>query len=176
MCMDNAMRNYIERLASDIHDIFQIPVPITNMESVISKLGGRLVYDSNMLISDADGKLRKQGEGFIININPEQSDSRKNFTIAHEIGHLFLHMGYIIDEEKWDEKQNEYYYRKGNNEEEYEANEFAAAFLMPKDEYKRVMDMYTEGNIVYTGKIAEYFNVSASAASNRGKWLGYLVW
>lgn len=169
------MRNYIERLASDIREAFDIPVPITNMESVVRRLGGSIMFDNNMLISDVDGKLRKQGEGFIIIVNSEQTDRRMNFTIAREIGHLFLHMGYIIDEEMWNQNHNEYY-RKGTNEEEYEANEFAAAFLMPKDEYKKVMDMYTEGNIVHTGKIAEYFNVSASAASNRGKWLGYLAW
>ncbi len=30
-----------------------------------------------------------------------QPPNRKSFTIAHELGHLFLHMGYIIDEERW---------------------------------------------------------------------------
>lgn len=68
------------------------------------------------------------------------------------------------------------YYRNGNSREEYFANEFAAAFLMPKIEYKRVMDKNTEGNTVNTQEIAKYFNVSTEAASNRGKWLGYLQW
>lgn len=47
---------------------------------------------------------------------------------------------------------------------------------MPKIEYKRVMDKNTEGNTVNTQEIAKYFNVSTEAASNRGKWLGYLQW
>lgn len=47
---------------------------------------------------------------------------------------------------------------------------------MPRDMYKNVMDQYTTGNIVETGKVAEFFGVSVSAASNRGKFLGYLQW
>ena len=108
-------------------------------------------------------------------VSPHQPIGRRNFTIAHELGHLFLHMGYKINQEIW-ERQEVTYFRKGDSEEEYEANEFAAAFLMPKKVYKEIMDRHTEGNIVYTSKIAEEFNVSVKAASNRGKWLGYLVW
>lgn len=59
---------------------------------------------------------------------------------------------------------------------EYQANEFAAALLMPKKAYKEIMDQYTIGNEVETDKIASYFGVSISAASNRGKFLGYLQW
>ena len=47
---------------------------------------------------------------------------------------------------------------------------------MPKNKYKEIMDKNTVGNIVETGKIASYFKVSVSAASNRGKFLGYLQW
>ena len=48
--------------------------------------------------------------------------------------------------------------------------------MMPRDRYKEIMDRYTKGNIVETGKVAEFFGVSVSAASNRGKFLGYLQW
>lgn len=49
---------------------------------------------------------------------------------------------------------------------------------MPKDKYKEVMDSNTDPDnvTVYTGNIAQYFNVSVDAASNRGKWLGFLEW
>ena len=36
------------------------------------------------------------------------------------------------------------------------------------------MNQYTSGNKVETYKIADYFGVSVSLASNRGKFLGYL--
>ena len=47
---------------------------------------------------------------------------------------------------------------------------------MPRDEYVRVLEQHTENNQVDTAKVAEYFQVSIEAASNRGKFLGYLKW
>ena len=85
-------------------------------------------------------------------------------------------MGYKIDRELWESPENKVYNRSGNSEFELQANEFAAAFLMPKELYKRVMDENTVGNAVYIAKVAQYFNVSIDAASYRGKWLGYLQW
>ena len=124
----------------------------------------------------SDGKIEKQGDSFSISVPTNQSNARKNFTIAHELGHLFLHMGYKIDRELWESPENKVYNRSGNSEFELQANEFAAAFLMPKELYKRVMDENTVGNAVYIAKVAQYFNVSIDAASYRGKWLGYLQW
>jgi Zn-dependent peptidase ImmA (M78 family) len=34
-------------------------------------------------------------------ISPYQSEERRKFTIAHELGHLFLHMGYLLDSDLW---------------------------------------------------------------------------
>ena len=80
----------------------------------------------------------------------------------------------------WEEKELEmtlyYCICAWNSEKEYQANEFAAAFLMPKKEYFRVMNENLDGNKVMTSKIAEHFHVSVEAASNRGKFLGYLKW
>jgi len=64
------------------------------------------------------------------------------------------------DKELWESPENKVYNRSGNSEFELQANEFAAAFLMPKELYKRVMDENTVGNAVYIAKVAQYFNVS----------------
>lgn len=122
------------------------------------------------------GSIRKLDDGFVIYVSPFQSEERKKFTIAHELGHLFLHMGYRINSDLWNRQKNATYYRAGDSLMEYQANEFAAALLMPKEAYKDVMERNTIGNKVETSKIADYFGVSVSAASNRGKFLGYLKW
>lgn len=44
---------------------------------------------------------------------------------------------------------------------------------MPQKVYKEIMDQYTLGDKVETAKIASYFGVSISEASQRGKFLGY---
>ena len=85
-------------------------------------------------------------------------------------------MGYLTNEALWKLQDENTYQRSGSSEKEYQANEFAAAFLMPQEEYLKVMNDNLAGNKVDTSKIAEYFNVSVEAASNRGKFLGYLKW
>ena len=173
--MNNELRMLINNLKQDIIDIYNIQIPIQNINDVVTALGGR-VEESMDIDNMSDGSIRKQDKGFIIYVSPFQSSERKKFTIAHELGHLFLHMGYRIDSELWDGQKNATYYRAGDSLMEYQANEFAAALLMPKKAYKEIMDKCTVGNKVETYKVAEYFGVSISAASNRGKFLGYLQW
>lgn len=173
--MNDELRMLINNLTQDIIELYDIQVPIQNINDVVEKLGGRIEESFNV-DNMSDGSIRKQDDGFVIFVSPFQSRERKKFTIAHELGHLFLHMGYRINLELWNRQENATYYRAGDSLEEYQANEFAAAFLMPKNKYKEIMDQNTVGNMVETGKIADYFGVSVSAASNRGKFLGYLQW
>lgn len=175
--MNNEMRTQINALAEDIIKIFDIPTPIENMSAVVESLGGKLQEDM-AIGSFSDGKIEREeaDSKFSIKIPYGQSESRKNFTVAHELGHLFLHMGYLIDAELWENSRKVTFYRKGNSEIELQANEFAVAFLMPRKKYKEVLDKYSEGNYVLISKVADYFNVSIDAASYRGKWLGYLEW
>ena len=80
------------------------------------------------------------------------SPIRDRFTIAHEIGHYFLHS--LAGEHKICAN------REGSNLVEWEANWFAASFLMPKyliDEKKSIDE----------NMIAEAFGVSRDAARYR---------
>ncbi|HBF4615863.1 TPA: ImmA/IrrE family metallo-endopeptidase [Clostridioides difficile] len=173
--MDFKIRELINDITQDIIQTYKIQIPIVNINQVVDALGGKVIEDSS-LSGYSDGFIRKVDDSFEIVVSPYQPDTRKNFTVAHELGHLFLHMGYGIDDELWNSQDGNQYFRSGNTNKEYQSNEFAAALLMPKHEYKRIMDENTVGNKVDTSKIAEYFNVSSYAASNRGKWLGYLQW
>ncbi len=170
--MNNLTRRMINSLAEDILNIYDIPVPIQNMEEIVEKLGGTIQRE----VSFSDGTVERNGDGFKIILSLFQDEKRERFTIAHELGHLFLHMGYRINEKLWEGQDNNIYHRTGNSEREYQANEFAAAFLMPANRYLEVLKSLAVGNKVDTSKIAEFFNVSVEAASNRGKFLGYLKW
>ncbi len=169
------MRKNINELASDVLRLYGINIPINDMRVVVNLIGGEVIEDVS-LGSYADGAVMKNGDRFIIYIPPNQPKTRENFTIAHELGHLFLHMGYMINEDLWNDSDNVSYKRKGNSIVENQANEFAAAFLMPQQDYKRIVDQETDGNMVNISNVARFFNVSVDAASYRGKWLGYLQW
>lgn len=171
--MNEELRVLINNLTQDIIELFQITTPIINIEREINKLGGSIEVNCN-IASISNGNIRKQGDSFVIIISPFQSSERKKLTIACEIGHLFLHMGYKINSELWNRQENAIYYRSKNIAFEYQANEFATALLMPKNKYREVIDKYTRNNIVDTKKVANYFGVSVSIASIRGKNLGYL--
>lgn len=173
--MNLEQKMLINDLTEDILNKYNIKIPIEDINEVVEKLGGKVETDVSLF--DKDGSVQKLGEGFVIFVSPHQSKQRMNFTIAHELGHLFLHMGYKTNFYRWQQQDNTTYYRSGDSQSEYQANEFAAAFLMPRKQYKDIMDKNTnDNNIVNTLEIAEYFGVSISAASNRGKFLGYLEW
>ena len=167
----------IEALAESIRKQLYPSHPV-DMQEVVKSLKGELQEES-FEDSTISGKIEKVGDAFKISYNQEHSPQRSGFTIAHEIGHLFLHMGYIIDPEKWD-SINEYCdspkYRQGYSVEEYEANHFAGAFLMPKDDYENFVREHGNNNKIDISLIAEHFNVSFDAALTRGKWLGIFDW
>lgn len=174
--MDALTRKYINDLAERILLVYGITIPITNIEDIVGQMGG-YVEEKYGFDDLCDGTIRKVGANqFCIAISPFQNEQRKSFTIAHELGHLFLHMGYGTDQKLWEIQDQTIYRRFGTSEQEYQANEFAAAFLMPMDIYKQKIDEYSVGDKVDISEVASFFNVSIPAASNRGKFLGYLVW
>lgn len=172
-------RKAINHIADTLTDVLNLIPPI-DIELIPSILGGRLEY---IEFNDPrlEARIRRDGEKFVIELEKSSLNSERNrFSIAHELGHLFLHMGFIFDEEKWNNKEDysdSVYYRFGHSEEEYEANEFAAALLMPKEHFQKVclknLENGTEYNIT---KIAEAFKVSEEAALTRGRWLGLFAW
>lgn len=176
MALEREVRKLINVMAEEVITLYGIQIPIVSIGTAAGKMGGSVV--GNFLMNEfSDGRIRKTGDdSFTIEVSPFQTDERKNFTIAHELGHLFLHMGFQTNEQKWQKQDNVSYYRNGNSELEYQSNEFAAAFLMPRVKYKEIMEQNTEGDFVNTAEVAKYFRVSIDAAANRGKWLGYLKW
>lgn len=173
--MDVTTRKYISELAQRVMDVYGIETPISDMKAIVKKFGGSV--EEKIDFDDlCDGTIQKKGnDSFEIVISPFQNEQRKAFTIAHELGHLFLHMGFMTDKECWSTQNQTIYRRFGTTEQEYQANEFAASFLMPEKLYKNILDFYSEGNRVNMNQVANYFHVSVSAAVNRGKFLGYLA-
>ena len=176
MALSYEMKKLIEAMAQEVIKVYDVQIPITDIDEVVRSMGG-FVEEDSAIDGFSDGKIRRSGlDSFIIEVSPYQTEERRNFTIAHELGHLFLHMGFQTNEQRWKKQTEVSYYRNGNSELEYQSNEVAAAFLMPRNEYKKVMDEHPDGSLVNTAEIARHFHVSVSAAANRGKWLGYLKW
>lgn len=178
--MDNATRNYINKMAEILYKELKL-TPNFNIEDVVRQLNGEIVHDDDsdnveISIDDFDAKISKDNSNeeseFIITISDSKPEVRRRFSIAHELGHLFLHMNFL-KEQLWNKNSgvtNSEYYRFGHNAEEREANEFAAAFLMPECEFNKIAE---ECNYD-VNKIANRFGVSSQAAEFRGKNLGVI--
>lgn len=141
-----------------------------NIDMLVERIGGHIKYISFL---DVDAMIKKHGDSFIILVDAMQPKTRQRFSIAHELGHLFLHLGFD-DSTFWNSVKDEdsTRFRDGISFEEREANQFAAELLMPKSEFKMVSYNNLIDNIYYIDSIAEYFGTSVDAVKYRGINLG----
>ncbi|MGG1685567.1 ImmA/IrrE family metallo-endopeptidase [Pseudalkalibacillus sp. NRS-1564] len=167
---------YIEELASTIREELGLNIP-TPVEDVPNLLGGKLQFVDEVIKSNEsiEAMIKKVENSFEIKIKKNGYEKRDRFSIAHELGHLFLHMGYIIEDELWsstEEYTDSVYFRYGYGTEEKEADQFAASFLMPKDKFIEKAEENLSGGVFQLRPIADYFNVSLKAVEIRGVSLG----
>lgn len=170
-------RRRIHRLADEIRMALELEVPV-DAALAVNRLGGNLAFVA-CLVDDIDAMIEKTSGSFKVTIREGVSLGREKFSIAHEIGHLFLHMGFQIEPTRWAVVQSykdSVRFRFGYSEEELEANEFAAAFLMPKDEFEQIVSCNTRNNRCDLNAVAGCFGVSVEAARTRGRWLGLFEW
>lgn len=145
------------------------PISVSDLKHVISEqLPGRCVPDSQLSV-DAEIRTIEAGKKFEVRYQEEKPDTRMLFSIAHELGHLFLH---LLNQNGTLKETGALQRSMAWNEEELEANEFAAAFLMPEDEFVESCRRHVQGNRINITKVAEDFNVSVQAATVRGNVLG----
>lgn len=162
--------NEFEELTSNIlinNDMFKVPVDVVK----IAKLNDIAVYEGD-LEKSVSGAIRynKEKENFEILVNKNDTRERKRFTIAHEIGHFFLHKEILMN----DEIHIDIMYRMPNEDEEQKKRErdvdyFAGALLMNKT---LLTKMYNESNTIT--ELANIFDVSVSAMTVRLDILGLL--
>lgn len=120
------------------------------------------------------GFTLKKDKDIIIYTNTSSRLAREIFTLAHEIGHVALHMDEIssfIDDAMTISGRS-------SDEKEREANYFAACLLMPADEVEKFLDLEIDN---FTGnglsamdiaRIMSEFSVSFETALNRLENLG----
>lgn len=121
--------NRIERAAfSMLRDAGITEAPVDLME-VARELGIRIELAD--LGPDCSGMLVRGEEGAVIGVHYAHHPNRQRFTIAHELGHYRLHTGGTYVDRGTTLRMRSNVKNSGSPAEEREANQFAAALLMP---------------------------------------------
>jgi len=127
------------RLLTSYPALYRAPVKVQVLAEQLSIRVVEMALDEN-----TSGMLVRKGDAVTIAVNESHHRNRKRFTIAHELGHHQLHLSarsgseaYFIDRlvvKLRDERASE-----GTQQEEVEANAFAAALLMPEQLLRRAL-------------------------------------
>ena len=140
--------------------ISSIPIPV---EDIADKYA---IQVSRAPSKEFSGILIRKENRSLMGINSTESSVRQRFTIAHELGHYFLHGKRDVFVEYRDngEKVN-----KMRGLKETQANIFAASILMPKDslekDFKKIVK--TDAEDYHITFLAEKYDVSEKAMSFR---------
>ncbi|WP_458317924.1 ImmA/IrrE family metallo-endopeptidase [Mycolicibacterium brisbanense] len=148
-----AIADYAQRVGRE-NDVYVAGK--VDLDRLVEMLGGRIEY-----CDSAEALHVRTPSDFTIYVPQFTSSARDRFTIAHELGHYFLHYRFA---KRTDEQT---YGRGQRNRMETEANVFASALLMPETEFRQQWNL-TGGD---EWKVANYFDVSPAAASVRAQVL-----
>ncbi|WP_176211937.1 ImmA/IrrE family metallo-endopeptidase [Acidithiobacillus thiooxidans] len=150
--------NRLEALAWNlINQYWKLEVPI-NLDAIASGMGASV---EKIPLGNISGKIDIDGQSPPkIYINSSEFELRQRFTLAHEIGHLALQHGTSFR----DTHTN--FFTGVTDPREVEANQFAAAVLMPEPAVRYFID---EQRITSTKRLADMFQVSDVALGFRLK-------
>jgi len=157
--MNNEFKSPI-RAARDLIIREQLSVPPINVVSLCEKENIQIYYIDfseveRLVGKNISGAIQKAPDGRCrILVNENDRETRARFTIAHELGHYYLHMddsdgGKLITSFRMDQSPIE-----------TQANQFAAELLMPES---LIREEYEKMIIPISDSLAKIFNVSKKA-------------
>lgn len=155
---NSAISKYAERVGHH-HRIYS-DSGRADIKKLLDSLGGTVDVSDSIFASEA---LTVYGprDGFVVHLPPLTSERRDRFTIAHELGHYFLH--YL--EPGRDGLVS--FGRGQRNRTETQANVFAASLLMPEDFFREAYNRLGRDWFA----LGDEFGVSAKAAEVRAQAL-----
>lgn len=154
-------------IAMMARDVLEIAPDNSNLLYHLEKSG---IYISERLINgraDAYSAWSKRGRPFII-LGVGKSSVRRNFDLAHELGHLLLHQRVDFEELSTTEL----------DEKEREANQFASYFLLPEKPFLHDFQALVGTRISNPDQyvlLKQKYNVSIQALEYRAYKLGLLT-
>ncbi len=150
---------YARKMARKVLKDYKINQVPTDLKKIIERRGLKFIELNDP--TDIDGAILEiEGEPKIAVLNTAKAIARQRFTLAHELGHIFLHHAKrdIYDSESAREEEGEYAVKSGKPPKEIEADAFASELLIPYDQLKKNSDKLNDLDV-----LAEMFQVSKQA-------------
>lgn len=169
------IRVLVERLLEQA-GVSDSPIPVAE---IATALGADVRFEPAP--DDLSGFLYRDRSGgrAIVGVNGNHPRNRQRFTIAHELGHFLLHnySGDVHVDREFRVWLRSHASASGVDENEREANLFAAELLMPArflaHDVPRLSASHIPGGDVI-GKLAEHYGVSTQAMTLRLAYLRYI--
>lgn len=162
-------------VVAEAHSSERFPIDVASIAAEYSRqvfpTDPIVVVDGKEFSSKFEGglfKLHDSGGWAIFYNSSIRSKGRRNFTLAHELGHYLLHRATTDDEmlcsraDMW-ARDSEY------GKMEAEANEFASYLLMPLDDFRAQTAAFKRPSIADFDALKDRYEVSLTAAIL--KWL-----
>lgn len=133
---------------------------------IAKELNIKVVSDYNMI--DGIGRSEFNGSEIIITYKPTNK-YRDKFTVAHELGHIFLHfkkgIAYCFVDKEVEEKTTQILEAArlsftNNPQLEEEANSFAGELLIPRFILEKLIEKVPRGKAIKASLIKDFFSVS----------------
>lgn len=137
-----------------------------SMEYMVFSLNGILKFQP---LSGSDGRILIKGDNAIITVSSDINyGPKRNWVIAHEIGHFCLHKDVVPLFSDTDKTLSDWF-QKGAHEQE--ANDFASELLMPSSLFKqKIAGRQLDINLIQD--TAQFFGVSLIATFLKYRFLG----
>jgi Zn-dependent peptidase ImmA (M78 family) len=171
--LDRVKRDTISKKVEDLlrrFDLRRPPVPVDKLAKKLGVLLAPLPADD-----DISGAIIRKDGRVVIAVNPGHHVNRQRFTIAHELGHYFLHEGLETHVDQnfrvaWRNAESS----KAINWTEIQANRFAAELLMPTSFMLRDLDSLETVDKHTVALLAAKYVVSPDAMKIRLSQLGII--
>ena len=177
--LSQSLRELAQKILTT-HNITTAPVQI---DRIARALGIAITRDK--VDNDLSGFLyrdKSDSRKAVIGANKAHHSNRQRFTIAYELGHYFLHEGEIVhlysSHRAFRINLRDGESAKGEDNDEKEANLFAAELLIPAafladDLQGRDLDLLDDDEFLH--KLAKKYKVSVQALTFRLANLGYIT-
>jgi len=152
-CRDpGAANGRIGDMAKAIRQFWTLPRgPIADVTRVIESAGIVVIaYDFGTDLIDGFGQHRNEDFPPLIFVNTRQPKDKLRFTLAHELGHLVMH-------------------RMSDPEQEWQANRFAAEFLMPTEDIRPSLHSFSIERFL---DLKRYWKTSMQALVRKARDVG----